>query len=101
MCLAVPARVIECLEGDRALIDLEGVRMDISLELLDDVRPGDYVIVHVGYAIGKLDEDEALATLQAMAAMAQADAREGVRLGLGNRRDRTANGDAIFAGGRR
>ena len=77
MCLAVPARVIECLEGDRALIDLEGVRMDISLELLDDVRTGDYVIVHVGYAIGKLDEEEALATLQTMATMAQADAREG------------------------
>ena len=38
-----------------------------------------YVIVHVGYAIGKLDEDEALATLQAMAAMAQADAREGAQ----------------------
>ena len=85
MCLAVPARVVECLEGDRALIDLEGVRMEISLELLDDVRPGDYVIVHVGYAIGKLDEAEALATLQAMAAMAlpaaasdsPADTREG------------------------
>jgi hydrogenase expression/formation protein HypC len=74
MCLAVPARVVECLEGDRALIDLEGVRMDISIELLDDVRPGDYVIVHVGYAIGKLDEQEALATLQAMAAMARPDA---------------------------
>ena len=79
MCLAVPARVVECLEGVRALIDLEGVRMEISLELLDDVRPGDYVIVHVGYPIGKLDEDEALATLQAMAAMAQADAREGAQ----------------------
>jgi hydrogenase expression/formation protein HypC len=48
--------------------------MDISIELLDDVHPGDYVIVHVGYAIGKLDEQEALATLQAMAAMARPDA---------------------------
>jgi len=63
MCLAVPARVVECLEGDRALIDLEGVRMEISLELLDDVRPGDYVIVHVGHAIGVLDPDEAARTL--------------------------------------
>ncbi len=79
MCLAVPARVVECLEGERALIDLDGVRMEISVELLDDVRPGDYVIVHVGYAIGRLDEDEALATLQDMAAMAQADGREGVQ----------------------
>ncbi len=77
MCLAVPARVVECLEGERALIDLDGVRMDISLELLDDVHPGDHVIVHVGYAIGKLDEDEALATLQAMVEMAQVDTREG------------------------
>lgn len=79
MCLAVPARVVECLEGERALIDLDGVRMEISVELLDDVRPGDYVIVHVGYAIGRLDEDEALATLQDMAAMAQADGRDGVQ----------------------
>lgn len=63
MCLAVPARVVECLEGDRALIDLEGVRMDISLELLDDVHPGDYVIVHVGYALNRLDPDEAAKTL--------------------------------------
>lgn len=79
MCLAVPARVVECLEGERALIDLDGVRMEISVELLDDVRPGDH-IVHVGYAIGRLDEDEALATLQQdMAAMAQADGREGVQ----------------------
>ena len=63
MCLAVPARVVECLEGVRALIDLEGVRMEISLELLDDVRPGDYVIVHVGYALTKLDPEEAAQTL--------------------------------------
>ena len=77
MCLAVPARVVECLEGDRARIDLGGVHMEISVELLDGVRAGDYVIVHVGYAIGKLDEDEALATLQAMAEMAQANARAG------------------------
>ena len=69
MCLAVPARVIECLEGDRALIDLEGVRMDISLELLDDVHPGDYVIVHVGYALQKLDPEEAARTLALFAEM--------------------------------
>jgi len=70
MCLAVPARVVECLEGDRALIDLEGVRMEISLELIDDVRPGDYVIVHVGYAIGKIDPDEAERTLALFAELA-------------------------------
>ena len=70
MCLAVPARVLHCLAGERALIDLDGVQMDISTELLDEVQVGDYVIVHVGYAIGKLDPDEALLTLQSMAEMA-------------------------------
>jgi len=63
MCLAVPARVIELLEGEDALIDLGGVRKRISLALVEDVAPGDYVIVHVGYALQKLDPDEAEQTL--------------------------------------
>jgi hydrogenase expression/formation protein HypC len=63
MCLAVPARVIELLEGEDALIDLGGVRKRISLALVEDVAPGDYVIVHVGYALQKLDPSEAEQTL--------------------------------------
>jgi hydrogenase expression/formation protein HypC len=63
MCLAIPARVIEVGTGDSAVIDLDGVRKTISLALVNDVAPGDYVIVHVGYALTKLDPAEAERTL--------------------------------------
>ncbi|MCK6396815.1 HypC/HybG/HupF family hydrogenase formation chaperone, partial [Zoogloea sp.] len=51
MCLAIPVRVVERLAGDDALVDVGGVRKTISLALVDDVQPGDFVILHVGYAI--------------------------------------------------
>ena len=63
MCLAIPARVVELLDGDNARIDLGGVLKEISLALVEDVAEGDYVIVHVGYALSKLDTDEAEHTL--------------------------------------
>ena len=63
MCLAIPARVVELRDGDQAVIDLAGVRKEISLALVEDVWPGDYVIVHVGYALQKLDPEEAAKTL--------------------------------------
>lgn len=63
MCLAIPARVVERLDGDGALIDLGGVRKKISLALVDGVKVGDYVIVHVGYALARLDTAEAERTL--------------------------------------
>ncbi|MBK7813534.1 MAG: HypC/HybG/HupF family hydrogenase formation chaperone [Rhodocyclaceae bacterium] len=69
MCLAIPARVAEILEGDQAIVDLGGVRKDVSLALVDDVAVGDYVIVHVGYALQKLDPDEAEKTLALFAEM--------------------------------
>jgi len=67
MCLAIPARVVELLPGDAARIDLSGVRKDVSLALVDGVAVGDYVIVHVGYALAKLDAAEAARTLEAFA----------------------------------
>ncbi|HQZ01677.1 MAG TPA: HypC/HybG/HupF family hydrogenase formation chaperone [Thauera sp.] len=63
MCLALPARVIERIGDTDAIVELDGVRKSISLALVDEVAIGDYVIVHVGFALQKLDEDEALATL--------------------------------------
>jgi hydrogenase expression/formation protein HypC len=63
MCLAIPARVVELMENDGARVDLGGVRKEISLALVDDVAVGDYVIVHVGYALSKLDPEEAEKTL--------------------------------------
>lgn len=63
MCLAIPAEVVELRDGDNAVVDLAGVRKEISLALVDDVAVGDYVIVHVGYALNKLDPEEAAKTL--------------------------------------
>jgi len=63
MCLAIPAQVIELRANDLAVVDLAGVKKEISLSLVDDVTVGDYVIVHVGYALNKLDPEEAAKTL--------------------------------------
>jgi hydrogenase expression/formation protein HypC len=57
MCLALPVKVIELGAGDTAIVDLGGVRKEISLALLDDVNVDDYVILHVGYALSKLDPE--------------------------------------------
>ena len=63
MCLAIPVKVVELGAGDTATVDLGGVRKEISLALLADVQVGDYVILHVGYALSKLDPEEAERTL--------------------------------------
>jgi hydrogenase expression/formation protein HypC len=63
MCLAIPARVAELLPDDMAKVSLDGVMKDISIALLDDVAIGDYVVVHVGYALAKIDPAEAQETL--------------------------------------
>ncbi len=63
MCLALPVKVVEVGPGDAAVVDLGGVRKEISLALLDGVQVGDYVILHVGYALSKLDPEEAERTL--------------------------------------
>ena len=69
MCLAIPAQVIELRDGDNAVVDLAGVRKEISLSLVEGVEIGDYVIVHVGYALNKLDPEEAEKTLALFAEM--------------------------------
>lgn len=67
MCLAIPARVVAIAEHDMALIDVGGVRKEISLALVDGIVPGDYVIMHVGYALTRLDPEEAARTLATFA----------------------------------
>ncbi len=69
MCLALPARVIDIDATGHGHVDLGGVRKHISFALLDEVKPGDYVIVHVGYALTLLDPDEAQQTLALFAQM--------------------------------
>lgn len=63
MCVGIPVKIIEVVEGHMAVADIGGARQKISIELLEDVGPGDYVIVHVGHAITKLDPEEAAKTL--------------------------------------
>jgi hydrogenase expression/formation protein HypC len=67
MCLAIPALVVDRKDGDLAVIDLDGVRKEISLALVPDTQVGDYVIVHVGYALTRLDPAEAQRTLELFA----------------------------------
>jgi hydrogenase expression/formation protein HypC len=69
MCLAIPACVEELIADDSAIVNLGGIRKEISLALVDGVVLGDYVIVHVGYAIQKLDQVEAEHTLALFAEM--------------------------------
>jgi hydrogenase expression/formation protein HypC len=59
MCLAIPAKVVQKLDNDQAVVEVGGVRNNISLMLVDGVEVGDYVIVHVGFAITRLDIEEA------------------------------------------
>ncbi len=63
MCLAVPARVTT-INGEEAVLDYGGVTRKANISMLSDVNVGDYVLVHVGYAISKMDEEEALETLK-------------------------------------
>jgi hydrogenase expression/formation protein HypC len=72
MCLAIPVRVVELLADDSAIVDLGGIRKQISLALVDGVQLGDYVILHVGYALARLDPEEAERTLALFAAAPQA-----------------------------
>ena len=71
MCLAIPAQIVELRDGDNALVDLAGVKKEISLALVEGVVVGDYVIVHVGYALNKLDPEEAAKTLKLFAEMGE------------------------------
>ncbi|MEF8722070.1 HypC/HybG/HupF family hydrogenase formation chaperone [Candidatus Accumulibacter phosphatis] len=72
MCLALPCRIVELRAGEQALIDVAGVGKEISLALVEDVAVGDYVIVHVGYALTRLDPEEAEKTLALFAELGEA-----------------------------
>lgn len=72
MCLALPCRIAALLPDGQAMIDVAGVGKEISLALVDDVTVGDYVIVHVGYALSRLDPEEAGRTLALFAELGAA-----------------------------
>ena len=62
MCLAVPMKVIE-IKDKEGIVELGGVKKQVNLELMEEVNIGDYLIVHAGFAIQRLDEEEAEKTL--------------------------------------
>jgi len=62
MCLAIPMKLIK-IEGDKGEVELSGVKKEVSLTLLKKVEIGDYLIIHAGFAIEKLNEEEAKKTL--------------------------------------
>jgi len=66
MCLAIPGRVVEIVDeaGGVAKVEVGGVRRNVNVALLDNVRVGDYVLIHVGFALSKVDEHEATMTLR-------------------------------------
>ena len=74
MCLAIPGKVLK-IEGQVAAVDFGGARREVKLDLLRDVREGDYVLVHVGYAIQVLDEVKAKEILSAWEEVAAGESR--------------------------
>jgi hydrogenase expression/formation protein HypC len=79
MCLAIPGQIIEVVDEDNRLarVDVAGVRRNVSIGLLDDgVEVGDWVLVHVGFALSKVDEEEAHATIALLQRMGEAYEQE-------------------------
>jgi hydrogenase expression/formation protein HypC len=72
MCLGVPAKILET-GGGAAVVELGGVRREISVMLIDDVAVGEWVIIHAGFAIEKLSEEEAEQTLALFREIAESD----------------------------
>jgi hydrogenase expression/formation protein HypC len=67
MCLAIPVQVTELLPDDMARVSLDGVTKVVSTALVEDLQVGDYVVLHVGYALSKIDPEEAARTLELFA----------------------------------
>jgi hydrogenase expression/formation protein HypC len=63
MCLSIPAKV-EQIDGEMAVVSVGGTKYNASLQMLDDVKIGDYILLHTGFAIQKMSEEEALESLK-------------------------------------
>jgi hydrogenase expression/formation protein HypC len=76
MCLGIPGEVVEIYDDrpDLAKVDVSGVRRAINIGLLEgeDVQPGDWILIHVGFALSKIDEEEAAAALSFLEGIGQA-----------------------------
>ncbi|HXH95961.1 MAG TPA: HypC/HybG/HupF family hydrogenase formation chaperone [Gaiellaceae bacterium] len=67
MCLGIPGQVVARLDDGLARVDVSGVRRDVSVAFTPEVEPGDWVLIHVGFALARIDEEEARATLELLA----------------------------------
>lgn len=76
MCLGIPAKVVQIDETKHGKVDYLGTRVKTNLSLIEDIKIGEWVIIHAGFAISKLDEDEAQETLQLLREISQADLDE-------------------------
>jgi hydrogenase expression/formation protein HypC len=74
MCLAVPVEIVELLPDDMARVTIDGVGKIVSVALIDAPAPGDYVIVHVGYALARIDPEEARRTLRLLSELGSGEA---------------------------
>lgn len=83
MCLGIPGRILEVHEDhglSMGTVDFGGVRREVCLAYVaDEVAPGDYAVVHVGFAISKVDEEEARRTFEVLQEMSQLDELEWIR----------------------
>lgn len=78
MCLGIPAQIVELSDADSdlATAELSGVRREVSVALCPGVEPGDWVLVHVGFALERIDEEQARETLRLLEAMGEAYEQE-------------------------
>jgi hydrogenase expression/formation protein HypC len=73
MCLAVPGKILKIKDNMRAEVEIGGAIREVGLDMVPEAKEGDYVLVHIGYAIQIVDEKEAKETLKFLAELAQAD----------------------------
>ena len=72
MCLSIPAKILS-IDGDKALVSVGGAEYESSLQLIEDVKIGDYVLLHTGFAIQKLSEEDAMETMKLLRELGEID----------------------------
>lgn len=73
MCLSIPSKVIKISDDNIATTDTMGIQREVSLDLMaDEIEVGDYILIHVGFAMNKIDKEEALASLEVYREMVEA-----------------------------
>jgi len=87
MCLAIPYKIVEIKGNSQAEVEMMGGRRRVSLEMFPEVTVGEWVLVNLGFVVGKISEDEAKEILRLYQEMAEAEASSLVRTGIEERRN--------------